>query len=113
MGNVTMCPLCDEKYCKEWKLEENCFYAKMTFLVDNPASVLFAFVMTVWTVLFIDFWKRKQSHLQFEWDTMDFENNYESTRPDFEQNVKKYQKKKTVTDVSANKNRPERILYKI
>ena len=37
----------------------------------------------------IDFWKRKQYKLQFEWDTVDFEKNLETIRPEFELKVKR------------------------
>ena len=98
VGNRTMCPLCDEKYCKVWKLQESCTYSKFTYLIDNPATVVYSLLMAVWTVLFMDFWKRKQAYLQFEWDTFDYEKNYETTRPQFEQNVKNC-KKNQITGV--------------
>lgn len=44
--------------------------------------------MAVWTVLFIEYWKREQSKLQFEWDTIDFQKKIESVRPEFELKVK-------------------------
>jgi hypothetical protein len=34
--------------------------------------------------LFIEFWKREQSKLQFEWDSIDFEKKSETIRPQFE-----------------------------
>jgi hypothetical protein len=45
--------------------------------------------MIIWTVIFIDFWKRQQSVLQFQWDTIDFENSDENVRPQYEMDVKK------------------------
>ena len=44
--------------------------------------------MAIWTVLFIEFWKRKQSKLQFEWDTGDNQKKIETVRPEFELKVK-------------------------
>ena len=40
----------------------------------------------------IDLWKRKQYKLQFEWDTVDFEKNLETIRPEFEHKVNKKRK---------------------
>ena len=61
----------------------------MSFIIDNYASVLFSVFTTIWSVFVIDFWKRKQSYLQFEWDTFDFNSSFENVRPQFEQVVKK------------------------
>lgn len=60
----------------------------MSFVVDNYASVLFSVFMTIWSVFVIDFWKRKQSCLQYEWDTVNFNSSFENIRPQFEQRVK-------------------------
>lgn len=67
-------------------------------MFDNPATVFFSVVMSVWTVLVIELWKREQSRKQFEWDTIDFEKNVELIRPEFEQKVK-YKRKNPVTGV--------------
>jgi hypothetical protein len=56
--------------------------------------------MAVWTVLFIEFWKREQSKLQFEWDTTDFEKKIETIRPDFELKVS-IKRKNPVTGVRS------------
>ena len=83
-----MCPLCDNNItCTNWRLVESCFYSKITYLVDNPLTVFFSVFMAVWTVLFVEFWKREQSKLQFEWDAIDFEKKSETIRPQFELKV--------------------------
>lgn len=88
-----MCPLCYNNItCTNWRLVESCFYSKITYLVDNPLTVFFSVFMAVWTVLFVEFWKREQSKLQFEWDAIDFEKKSETIRPQFELKV---QMKKT------------------
>jgi hypothetical protein len=88
IGNTTMCPLCHNNItCSNWLLKESCFYSKITYLVDNPLTVFFSVFMAVWTVLFVEFWKREQSKLQFEWDATDFERKNETIRPQFELKV--------------------------
>lgn len=72
---------------------------KLTYLIDNPVTIFFAVFMSIWSVFFIEFWQRKQSELQFEWDTDDFEKNIESIRPDFELKVKST-RKNPITGVS-------------
>lgn len=88
-----MCPLCENNItCTNWRLAESCFYSKITYIVDNPLTVFFSVFMAVWTVLFVEFWKREQSKLQFEWDAIDFEKKNESIRPQFELKVQSRRK---------------------
>lgn len=54
--------------------------------------------MAIWSVLFIEFWKREQSKLQFEWDVDDFQGKNEPIRPQFELRVKT-KIKNPITDV--------------
>jgi len=82
-----MCPLCDSSHCEFWALHNSCLYSKITYLVDNPATVFFSIFMAVWTVIFIESWKRKQSRLQFEWDITGFGKETEMLRPEFELQV--------------------------
>ena len=39
--------------------------------------------MSLWAVLFLEFWKRYQFYLQYEWDLLDYEPLEESPRPHF------------------------------
>jgi hypothetical protein len=57
--------------------------------------------MAIWTVLFIEFWKRKAIKLQFEWDVTDFENKTEQLRHEFELLSNLPKKKNPITDVSS------------
>ena len=70
-------------------------------MVDNPLTVFYSVFMAVWTVLFIEFWKRKTSVLQFEWDTIDYEKRNETIRPQFETRVAT-RRKNPVTGVSVD-----------
>nr|XP_006823057.1 PREDICTED: anoctamin-4-like [Saccoglossus kowalevskii] len=83
MGNTTMCPLCNEK-CDYWLLYESCLYTQIVLLFDNYASVFFALVSSLWATLFMEFWKRKQFGIQYDWDLFGFEDHEENTRPEFE-----------------------------
>ncbi|KAK2162685.1 hypothetical protein LSH36_93g01035 [Paralvinella palmiformis] len=87
LKDVVMCPQCNVR-CEYWKLKESCIYSKITYVFDNYATVVFAFMMTIWAILFLEFWKRKQSELQYEWDVKSFEAQ-ERMRPEFEFKVKK------------------------
>lgn len=105
-----MCPLCDQMMCQSWKLSESCFYSKISYIVDNPFTVFFSVFMAVWTVLFIEFWKREQSKLQFEWDVIDFEKNNEILRPEFELKVNT-KRKNPITGVSLKKSLIFKFFY--
>uniref|UniRef100_A0A8C6U342 Anoctamin n=1 Tax=Neogobius melanostomus TaxID=47308 RepID=A0A8C6U342_9GOBI len=65
--NFTMCPLCDGA-CDYWRLNTACGTARASHLFDNPATVFFAIFMSLWAVLFLELWKRKQISLSFSWD---------------------------------------------
>ncbi|KAK2168871.1 hypothetical protein NP493_1213g00013 [Ridgeia piscesae] len=86
VGDSIMCPKCD-RMCSYWRLSQGCTYARLTFLFDNKATVLFAFIMAIWTTVFLEFWKRRQQELQYEWDLIDFDLE-ERLRPEFELKVK-------------------------
>uniref|UniRef100_A0A3Q3WVJ6 Anoctamin n=1 Tax=Mola mola TaxID=94237 RepID=A0A3Q3WVJ6_MOLML len=65
--NFTMCPLCDGA-CDFWRLSTACGTARASHLFDNPATVFFAIFMSLWAVLFLEHWKRRQISLSFSWD---------------------------------------------
>jgi hypothetical protein len=100
-----MCPLCD-KHCSYWKLKTSCLYSRLTYLFDNGATVFFAGFMAIWgksicaflllnlttfpftATLFLEFWKRKQAELQYDWDVAEYDLE-EHVRPEFEARCKK------------------------
>ncbi|CAL4067583.1 unnamed protein product, partial [Meganyctiphanes norvegica] len=80
--SVIMCPLCDY-YCDFWKLEETCFHAKFTYLVDNPSTVFFAVFMSFWAALFLEMWKRYSAEITHRWDLTGFDIAEEHPRPQY------------------------------
>lgn len=44
---------------------------------------MYAAFMSLWAVLFLEFWKRYQFYLKYEWDLLDYEPLEESSRPHF------------------------------
>ncbi|RMZ95896.1 anoctamin-4-like isoform X1 [Brachionus plicatilis] len=85
--NFTICPICDQNSCESISLEENCLYSRIYYIFDNHATIVFSVAMSVWSVFFIEFWKRKQNSLQFEWDTYDLNEKIEPLRPQFRSKV--------------------------
>uniref|UniRef100_A0AAY4BV99 Anoctamin n=1 Tax=Denticeps clupeoides TaxID=299321 RepID=A0AAY4BV99_9TELE len=84
-GIIVMCPLCDKK-CSYWKLNSTCLSSWQSHLFDNEATVFFAIFMGIWVTLFLEFWKRRQARLEYEWDLVDFEEEQQQLqiRPEFE-----------------------------
>ncbi|KYO41593.1 anoctamin-9 isoform X1 [Alligator mississippiensis] len=67
-ANTTiMCPLCDQK-CPFWHLSDTCTYAKVTHLLDNEGTVVFAIFMALWATLFLELWKRKRAEVVSGWE---------------------------------------------
>ncbi|XP_032378991.1 anoctamin-5 isoform X2 [Etheostoma spectabile] len=84
-GQIVMCPLCDKK-CGYWKLNSTCNSSWQSHLFDNVATVFFAIFMGIWVTLFLEFWKRRQARLEYEWDLFDFEEEQQQLqlRPEYE-----------------------------
>ncbi|KAI9597435.1 calcium-activated chloride channel-domain-containing protein [Syncephalis fuscata] len=55
---------------------------KLRGLVDNPTTLPWALIISLWAVLFLEFWKRKHSCIAYEWHISDYERE-ERTRPNF------------------------------
>ncbi|XP_069760569.1 anoctamin-4-like isoform X3 [Narcine bancroftii] len=92
-----MCPLCDQ-HCGYLPLSYSCMYAKVTHLFDNQATVFFAVFMAVWATVFLEFWKRRRAVLAYDWDLIDWDEEEEEIRPQFEA---KYSKKERVNPISG------------
>ena len=78
-----MCPLCD-KHCSFWDLASTtCVYAYVTHFFDNAGTVFLALMASIWGTLFLEFWKRRQASLAYEWRTDDLETGGETLRPEY------------------------------
>ncbi|XP_065660186.1 anoctamin-4 isoform X3 [Hydra vulgaris] len=78
-----MCPLCD-KICSYYLLHsQGCIYSKITHFFDNDSTLFFAVFMSLWATIYLEFWKRKEISLAYEWHTMDFEEEEERPRPEY------------------------------
>eukprot|EP00794_Sanderia_malayensis_P016506 gene16505-18151_t len=87
-----MCPLCDENLgCKYWDLKKSCTLAKVSYLFDNAATVFYAVFVSFWgkftddanICFFLEFWKRKEITLAYQWDCLGYESEEERPRPTF------------------------------
>uniref|UniRef100_A0AAY4D0M2 Anoctamin n=1 Tax=Denticeps clupeoides TaxID=299321 RepID=A0AAY4D0M2_9TELE len=82
-GEIFMCPRCD-KQCTYWRLNTTCETSQKLSIFDNYATLVFAVFMSIWVTLFLEFWKRYQARLEYEWDTVEFYTQEEQPRPEYE-----------------------------
>ncbi|NXD14498.1 ANO9 protein, partial [Nothocercus nigrocapillus] len=76
-ANTTiMCPLCDQK-CPFWLLSDTCTYAKITHMIDNEGTVLFAMFMALWATVFLELWKRQRATVITQWDLYQWDDDEE------------------------------------
>ncbi|XP_044042468.1 anoctamin-2b isoform X3 [Siniperca chuatsi] len=101
--NFTMCPLCDGA-CDFWHLSTACGTARASHLFDNPATVFFAIFMSLWAVLFLEHWKRRQISLSFSWDLTGIEEDEEHPRPKYETILLQKRQRKHKTKKRKKKN---------
>ncbi|XP_067437909.1 anoctamin-2b [Thunnus thynnus] len=105
--NFTMCPLCDGA-CDFWQLSTACGTARASHLFDNPATVFFAIFMSLWAVLFLEHWKRRQISLSFSWDLTGIEEDEEHPRPKYETILLQKRQRKQKNKKKKKKNEPEK-----
>ncbi|XP_063072938.1 anoctamin-6 [Engraulis encrasicolus] len=82
-GRIFMCPRCD-KDCTYWRLNSTCETSKDLCVFDNYGTLVFAVFMAIWVTVFLEFWKRYQAELEYEWDTVEFLEQEEQPRPEYE-----------------------------
>lgn len=81
-GKIIMCPQCD-RLCPFWKLNITCESSKKLCIFDSFGTLVFAVFMGIWVTLFLEFWKRRQAELEYEWDTVELQQE-EQPRPEYE-----------------------------
>ncbi|KAK6634066.1 hypothetical protein RUM44_004674 [Polyplax serrata] len=79
---IKMCPLCDF-FCDYWDLSETCLHARVTYLIDNPVTVVFAVLMSFWAAMFLELWKRYSAEITHRWDLTGFDIQEEHPRPQY------------------------------
>uniref|UniRef100_A0A8P4GNV9 Anoctamin n=1 Tax=Dicentrarchus labrax TaxID=13489 RepID=A0A8P4GNV9_DICLA len=93
-SQIVMCPQCDRE-CKFWRLNSTCELLFLFYSLLHPLPVHFLAVVT----LFLEFWKRYQAELEYEWDTVEFLEQEEPPRPEYEAKCI-YERKNPVTGVN-------------
>ncbi|XP_030386593.1 anoctamin-6 isoform X2 [Scaptodrosophila lebanonensis] len=81
-GSTIMCPQCDRN-CNFWKLSDTCTSSRYNYLIDNNVTVVFALVLSVWAVIYLEFWKRYSAGLVHRWGLTGFTHHVEHPRPQY------------------------------
>ncbi|XP_041072467.1 anoctamin-6 isoform X1 [Carcharodon carcharias] len=81
-GRMIMCPQCDRE-CTYWRLNITCQSSRKLSIFDNYGTLVYAVFMGIWVTVFLEFWKRQQAELEYEWDTVELEQE-EPRRPEYE-----------------------------
>ncbi|XP_037315209.1 anoctamin-7 [Pungitius pungitius] len=80
-NSFTMCPLCN--ICSHWNYSSICATFKAGIMFDNGGTVFFSVFMSLWSVTFLEYWKRTCSVLSHRWDCSEFQDIEERPRPEF------------------------------
>lgn len=80
-GRFQMCPLC--KVCPYWNISSICSMFQAGRLFDHGGTVFFSIFMSLWAVMFLEYWKRMNATLTYQWDCSEFEDIEERPRPQF------------------------------
>ncbi|XP_030236706.1 anoctamin-7 isoform X5 [Gadus morhua] len=80
-SDIIMCPLCN--ICSHWNLSSICLTFKAGLLFDNGGTVFFSVFMALWSVTFLEFWKRSCSCLTHRWNCSQYQEMEERPRPEF------------------------------
>ncbi|KAI8124169.1 Anoctamin-2 [Lucilia cuprina] len=100
-NNATlMCPQCDRN-CDYWQLKATCNSSKINYLIDNNITVVFAFVMSIWAVLYLELWKRYSARLVHRWGLTGYTHDVEHPRPQY---LAKLRKNKKLADKLEHEN---------
>lgn len=103
--NIIMCPLCD-RTCDYWKLSDTCKSARVTYLFDNTMTVIFAFLMSIWAVLFLESWKRYSAAITHRWGLTHFTLEAEHPRPSYLARLSHLKRTKTIMNIITGTEEP-------
>uniref|UniRef100_A0A914HN77 Anoctamin n=1 Tax=Globodera rostochiensis TaxID=31243 RepID=A0A914HN77_GLORO len=95
IGHELICPICDS--CDFVPVNATCLYTRITYVIDNWSTIIFAAIMSIWITLFLEGWKRYHAELAYKWNVQGFEPEEEMMRPEFQFRRKKMSKLNPVT----------------
>ncbi|CAD5209879.1 unnamed protein product [Bursaphelenchus okinawaensis] len=91
-GKIYLCAL--HKHVEGNKLQtfyHSCLYAKISYVFDNPCTIIMAVITAVWATTFLESWGRFAWQLKYRWQLLGHEEEDELIRPQYQY---KYMKKR-------------------
>jgi len=78
-----LCPKCN-RLCDYIPLSATYQSSQFQFWFDNFASFLYAIFVPVISIIFLEFWKRRQFELQYDWDLSNIASDHYPIRAEYE-----------------------------
>ncbi|XP_075250410.1 anoctamin-7-like isoform X2 [Convolutriloba macropyga] len=76
-----MCPLCD--VCEIWSSDAMCLFSTLGAAFDNQFTISNAIFLSIWSVLFLEYWKRNCAQIGVNWEVYDYVPLEERPRPKY------------------------------
>uniref|UniRef100_A0A8C3U8P8 Anoctamin n=1 Tax=Catharus ustulatus TaxID=91951 RepID=A0A8C3U8P8_CATUS len=75
--------------CRSWLFpvrmpDKGQLHVEKLCIFDSYGTLVFAVFMGIWVTFFLEFWKRRQAELEYEWDTVEYLEQEEQVRPEYE-----------------------------
>ncbi|KAM7023139.1 anoctamin-6 isoform 2-T2 [Passerculus sandwichensis] len=67
-----------------WIPDKGQLHMEKLCIFDSYGTLVFAVFMGIWVTFFLEFWKRRQAELEYEWDTVEYLEQEEQVRPEYE-----------------------------
>jgi len=48
--------------------DDLCSIVKFTYIYDNMVTLIYSSCISVWAIVFLEFWKRKNAYLAYKWN---------------------------------------------
>ena len=80
-SELVMCPIC--KNCDVFLLKDQCLYSIVDYFADNNVTVVLAFVVCIWALVFCKLWRRTQAHYAYKWNVYDMPELDDYLRPEY------------------------------
>ena len=71
---------------------------KFTYIFDNSMTLVYAFFVSIWASVFLEFWARRNFELAYEWDLTKIDRDHEPVRPKY----RMYAYKKRINPVTLH-----------
>ena len=80
-----LCPSCDT--CEFRSATSLCRPTQITYIFDNALTLMYAFLVSIWATVFLEFWNRRNLELAYEWDLTKLDIEHEPVRPKYKMNA--------------------------